>query len=49
MDEKLKELRKVVRDYLRAIQHVPMRAVDCDQDREERLWAKLAKLSGYGR
>jgi hypothetical protein len=40
-------LRKTVREFLRAIEYVPFRAIDCDQDRVDRLMEKLERLSGY--
>lgn len=43
----LAELRKLVREYLDCIAHVPMRAVDVDQDLEGELWDKLAKAANY--
>lgn len=39
---KLKELKKLVSEFLDAIYYVPFRAVDCDQDTVEDLWEKLA-------
>lgn len=42
-----KKLRKVVRQFMREISGVPMRAVDCNQDAVGRLWARLAQMSGY--
>jgi hypothetical protein len=45
--EDLKKLRKLVREYLHVTEWVPMRAIDCDQDLEERLWDKLAKASNF--
>ena len=46
-EEKLRELRRTVRNFLREISSVPMRAVDCDQDAVERLKDKLIEMSGY--
>ncbi len=46
-EEKLRELRRTVRNFLREISSVPMRAVDCDQDEVARLEAKLVEMSGY--
>ena len=45
--EKLKALRKAARDYLRETAHVPMRAVDCDQDAVDEAFKRLAKLAGF--
>jgi len=39
-------LRRTIREYLYAIEHVPMRQVDCDSSRCNRLYTKLAKMSG---
>ena len=40
-------LKKRVRDFLHAIECVPFRAVDCNQDRVDFLIDRLKKLSGY--
>ena len=40
-------LRKLARDFLHAIFDVPFRSIDCDQDKAERLYRKLAKESGF--
>ena len=45
--EEATALRKLVREYLDCISHVPMRAVDCNQDLEESLRANLAKAANY--
>ena len=45
--QQLAELRKTVRDFLKSIQNVPMRAVDCDQDKVTRLLEKLMKMSNF--
>ena len=37
MDPKLNTLEGIVDEYLKATQHVPFRAVDCDQGRVEAL------------
>ena len=47
--EKLKKLRGLVRKFLREIEGVPMRAVDCDQEKVNRLWEQLADASGFRR
>lgn len=47
MTEEHKKLRKLVREFLRAISDVPLRAVDCDQSRTYKLMEKLEKASGY--
>ncbi len=46
-DEKLRELKKAVREFLHEIEFVPFRAVDCDQELVDNARAKVAKLSGY--
>jgi len=46
-DADLMKLRRTVREFLRAIECVPMRAVDCDQDKVDKLTAELVKLSGF--
>lgn len=44
---KLDELRRVVREFLYEISGVPMRAVDCNQNRVDQLRKKLTQLSGW--
>lgn len=41
------KLKKIVSEYFRCISGVPMRAVDCDQELEERLFKKIAKMVNY--
>ena len=41
------ELRKLVREYLKCTECVPMRAVDCDQYLEEDLRNKLKKAANW--
>lgn len=41
---KLRELRKLVREYISAMVDVPKRAVDCDQEVVLNLERKLGKL-----
>ena len=36
------ELKGLVREFIEAMEHVPFRAVDCDQELVEDLWEKLA-------
>ena len=43
-DEKLRELRRLVREYISALVDVPKRAVDCDQEVVFELERKLGKL-----
>ena len=44
--DELKKLRKTVREFLHAISRVPFRAVDCNQDKVEKLYNRLEKQSG---
>ena len=46
MSDDLTELRKTVREFLHAIKWVPMRAIDCNQTKVDRLMEKLVELSG---
>jgi hypothetical protein len=46
-DKQLKELRKIVRKYLKETMSVPMRAVDCNQPVVMELEDQLKKLSNY--
>lgn len=41
MNDKLKQLKSLVRRFLKKIRYVPLRAVDCDQFAVEELCAKL--------
>lgn len=41
-EKELNNLKFLVRSFLKEIEYVPMRAVDCDQDEVERLMAQLA-------
>ena len=43
MDPKLNTLEGIVDEYLKATQHVPFRAVDCDQERVESLRDMMEK------
>lgn len=45
--EKYLGLRKVVREFLDEISSVPMREIDCDQEKVDELWEQLAKLSAW--
>jgi beta-xylosidase len=40
------ELKGLVREFIDAIEHVPFRAVDCDQESVYTLWNKLIKATG---
>lgn len=42
----LDELKGLVRDFLKATEHVPFRAVDCDQEIVYTLWDKLTRAVG---
>jgi hypothetical protein len=44
-EKELEELKSLVRRFLNEIQFVPMRAVDCDQDKVERLMTQLAEAA----
>lgn len=37
-------LKKLIKQYFKCIEYVPMRAVDCDQERENMLRDKIKKL-----
>jgi hypothetical protein len=41
----LDKLKNTVRELLKAIEYVPMRAVDCDQDKVKKLIKKLEKAT----
>ena len=43
--EELIELKTQVREFMGAIEHVPFRAVDCDQGYVDGLWDKLNKAT----
>lgn len=43
--DELDELKSTVRAFLKEIEYVPMRAVDCDQDKVEKLLKKLVKAT----
>ena len=40
--DELEALKVLVRQFLEAIEYVPFRAIDCDQNTVEDLWEKLA-------
>lgn len=39
------DLKSLVREFLEEIKHVPMRAVDCDQEKVRELMKKLHKAT----
>lgn len=41
MNDELKKLKKLVRQFLRELRWVPFRAIDCDQIAVEELWLAL--------
>jgi len=48
LEDKLAKAGKLLEEYFKCIQYVPMRAVDCDQDEEEKLRKDIEKLYGMG-
>ena len=44
--EEIIELKGLVREFMDAIEHVPFRAVDCDQKTVYTLWNKLIDATG---
>lgn len=46
VQRELEELKGLVRDFIEATQHVPFRAVDCDQETVYTLWNKLIEATG---
>lgn len=44
-EKELNSLKFLVRSFLKEIEYVPMRAVDCDQDEVERLMVQLAEAA----
>ena len=46
IQKELETLKGLVRDFLEATQHVPFRAVDCDQEEVYDLWDKLIRAVG---
>jgi hypothetical protein len=44
--DELVELKSLVREFIDEIEHVPFRAVDCDQEAVYDLWNKLIKAAG---
>lgn len=46
VQRELEELKGLVRDFIKATQHVPFRAVDCDQETVYTLWDKLTRIVG---
>lgn len=45
MKDELEKLKSLIRDFLKEIDTVPMRAVDCNQDNVEKLWNQLVKAT----
>ena len=46
VQRELEELKSLVRDFLKATEHVPFRAVDCNQEEVYDLWDKLIRAVG---
>ena len=46
LQNELIELKGLVREFIDAIEHVPFRAVDCDQESVYALWNKLIEATG---
>ena len=46
VQRELEELKGLVRDFIKATQYVPFRAVDCDQEIVYTLWDKLTRAVG---
>lgn len=46
VQRELEELKGLVRDFIKATQHVPFRALDCDQEIVYTLWDKLTRAVG---
>lgn len=46
LQNELIELKGLVREFIDAIEHVPFRAVDCDQESVYTLWNKLIDATG---
>jgi hypothetical protein len=46
LQNELIELKGLVREFINAIEHVPFRAVDCDQESVYTLWNKLIEATG---
>ena len=46
IQNELIELKSLVREFIDAIEHVPFRAVDCDQETVYTLWNKLIDATG---
>lgn len=44
-EKELKSLKSLVRSFLKEIEYVPMRAVDCDQDEVKGLMVQLAEAA----
>jgi hypothetical protein len=44
--DELVELKSLVREFIDEIEHVPFRAVDCDQEAVYTLWNKLIEATG---
>ena len=46
LQNELIELKSLVREFIDSIEHVPFRAVDCDQETVYTLWNKLIDATG---
>jgi hypothetical protein len=46
IQNELIELKSLVREFIDAIEHVPFRAIDCDQESVYTLWNKLIDATG---
>ena len=46
LQNELIELKSLVREFIDEIEHVPFRAVDCDQEAVYTLWNKLIEATG---
>ena len=44
--DELIKLKSLVREFIDAIEHVPFRAIDCDQETVYTLWNKLIDATG---
>jgi hypothetical protein len=47
LETQLETLKRAARAYMHAVEFVPMRAVYCNQKKEELMWKKLVKLTGF--
>jgi hypothetical protein len=46
LQNELIELKSLVREFIDEIEHVPFRAIDCDQETVYTLWNKLIEATG---